>query len=353
SITVGLTPQGLQEYQQVLEQVLGTIRALRERGIPRYIFDQNQVMAELAFRYQERQESAQLAEQTSAQMQIYPLDQIPEAPYLLTDYDPAAYERFLGAMTPDNMLVTLLAKGLPANRVEPYYQARYAYRQEPGPPYQELLAAQPDPRWQVPQPNPYIPRQAALLTPRGPLRIADSTLYYLQADGAAPAVRNAVFPYLDTTFPDGQALVRKMRSVLPADAQRHALPLLLQDSLALPTPLLDTDRARVWYLPDWRFRQPKSALLLKFYTANAFRTPRDVVLAQLYEIGIEEALDEFGYPVKQAGLDYDFTTLKSGLLLTLGGYSPHMLDVLQDLAVRMRNVDVTPQVFAALKDGYR
>ncbi len=352
-VVVGLTPQGAQRYPEILRQLLGTIRKLEQVGITRYQFDEGRVMAKLAFQYRERQDASQLASQTSAMMQIYPLQELPEAPFKFEEYAPGLYRSLLARLTPDNMLVTVMARGQPSDRTEPYYQARYGYRELTGEPYEKLAQAQADPRWSRPAPNPFIPDQVALTTPRGPLRITDVTLHLLNASGMSSAMLDKLLPWMDVPFTGGEALVQRMRTVLDTEEQRRYLPLLLRFALAQPTKLVESDLARVWYLPDWRFRQPKAEMVFKIFIKDAYASPRQAALASLYVNGLEESLNEFGYPVREAGLDYSLDAVKSGLTLSLSGYSPRMLTLLQRLSERLTGVNLSPERFASVKDRLR
>ena len=352
-IGIGLTPKGLERYQEVVAHVLAAVGQLRQQGVPRRFFDEYRRMAELSFRYRERLGSAQQAEQLSAAMQAIPMDELPDALYRLTEFKPQLVTALLERMTPDNMLVSLVAKGVPADRTERYYGARYAVRTIRDGAYAQLKEPPPEPRWHVPAPNPFIPGSVTVLTPRGPLRISDTTFHWLQADGVPAETLGKLLPFLGVSFTGGDALLAQVKGVLDADEQRRYLALVLKDALPLPVRVLDTEAAQVWYVPDWRFRQPKADASFKIFVAGAFRSPRQAVLAQLYELGLEESLNEFGYPVKEAGLDYTIDTSKSGVVISLSGFSPRMPQLLDKLLERMPAVDIAPERFAAVKERFR
>ncbi len=80
------------------------------------------------------------------------------------------------------MLVTLIAKGLPTDKTEPYYGTKYSYSEDTGPAYTALLHPPAVASIQLPKPNPFIPGRAALL-PAQPLHLIDEpslSLYYSQ-----------------------------------------------------------------------------------------------------------------------------------------------------------------------------
>jgi insulysin len=253
-------------------------------------------------------------------------------------------------MTPGNMLVTLVAKGVTADQTEKYYRARFAYREITGPSFARLEQAAADPRWQVPAPNPFIPRETAVIPPKGPLRVTEMTLLRLREEGVAPGLLEKLTPFQGVTFTDGDALLRQVNGALALPGQEQFAQRVLKESLALPTRLMDTPMAMVWYLPDWRFRQPRAEVLLNIFTEGAGSSAREAMLARLYDGALDEALNEFGYPVKEAGLAYELAATKTGFMLRLGGYSPRLLDLVDSLAPRLRSVEISQERFAAVKE---
>ncbi|MBI3992851.1 MAG: insulinase family protein [Candidatus Lambdaproteobacteria bacterium] len=349
-IVVQLTPEGLQDYRRVLRLTLGTIRALREAGIPRHLFEEQRVMAELNYRYRDRMGSDAIASTLSAAMQDLPLDDLPEGQYLLRDYEPGIYREFLEALTPDNMLVSLMAKGLATGRTETYYGTSYGYREERGPAFDELARATADVRWHVPAPNPYIPRHVRLGRPEGALKLARTSLLHLERVGLGAQPLAALQAMQGQTFANGDALLAAVRDVLPQAGRPEAMAQILKSALALPRRLADTERAKIWYLPDWRFRKPKAEISLKIYTDPASDTARHAMLGQMYTAAFEEAQNERAYPVREAGLGFAVSWGTSGVTVGFSGYSDRMLDLVGDVFARLPSVELSEQRFAALKE---
>jgi insulysin len=352
-ISIGLTPEGLRRYADVLRIALGAIEGLRRQGVPRYLFDESRVMGALNYRYREVPDSGAQARRLSAMMQDYPLEALPREPFLLKRYAPQDYQALLARMRPDNLLVTLVAKGVPTDSVERFYKAHFGYEELTGAPYQALLEAGPDPRWHVPAPNAFIPRGVALNEPEGPLKLARSSLYHLKDDHLPAALLTRLEPLQGESYTGARAFLARVQGVLTPAEQERWLPTLLADALPQPVRLLDTPQAKVWYQPDWRFRQPKAEVRLRFSVDGAYATPRRAMLASLYEDALDEALNEIGYPIKEAGLGYGIQDVKGGILLSLSGYSPRMLDLLQFLVERLQRIDLDERTFASLKEQAR
>lgn len=349
SLRIGLTPEGRERYREVLELVFGAIRVYRGAGVPAYVFEENRVMAELDFRYRSDRGAMHQAARLSAMMQRYPVEEVPQAAYRYADFRPELYRRFLAALRPDNALVTLVAKGVRTGRVEPHYQAPYAYRELTGEPYRRLVEAGPA-AVHLPRPNPFIPRTAQPTRPEGPLELTYASLLRLEQAGLPDGAMAPLRALEGTAFTGLEALAGRMERELTREQRRRWLPTVVQHALPMPVRVMRGERGTVWYRSDWRFGQPKSKIILHFKTGRTYGSPRQAVLGQLYVAALEEALNQFGYPVRLAGLDYGFSAERTGIRLTLSGYSPRMLDLLEELAARMRRVPLSPERFAAVKE---
>lgn len=181
-LQIGLTPLGLQQLPRVLELVFATARTLREQGLPPHLFRERQTLARLDERYRDKGEGANRAAGLASALQFYPLEVAERVPYLWLQEDSAALQDLLGRVSPDNLLVTVVAQGQPTDRVEPYYGTRYSYSEDGGAAYAALL--QP-PRLATifpPRPNPFVPARTALQALQ-PARLIDEpalSLYHAQ-----------------------------------------------------------------------------------------------------------------------------------------------------------------------------
>ncbi|MCH8882347.1 MAG: insulinase family protein [SAR324 cluster bacterium] len=352
-LRLGLTPEGLERYQDILAHIFSAIRYFREVGVPHYVYEENRIMADMNFRYRPKGRSSSRVTRLSALMQVIPLEELPEGAYLYQRFDPDLYGSLLAELTPDNMLVSITAQGLPTDRTERHYGARYAMREYTGEPYERLVNAPRHPAIRLPQANPFIPHVGGLARPDGPLKLADTSLTHLSREGLPPEVSKKLEAYRGMSFTGLTAFLNHMKGAIPPERHEAYLPVVLRNALPLPTRLIDDGQAKVWYLPDWRFRQPKAQLILNFRTGNTYATPRQAVLASLYQFGWAESLNEFGYPVKLAGLGYGLNAGKTGVELKLEGYSPRMLDLLRLLVERLPTVDISQEIFESIKERYR
>jgi insulysin len=181
-IGINLTPEGLTKYEQVLALVFAAIDQLREKGIPGYLFDERRTMARLDERYRDKGEGAPLATLLSNLLMDYPIEIAERVPYLWLREDPAAEKQVLGLLRPDNLLVTLVAKGLAVDKVERYFGTRYSYVEDTGPAWTALASPPAVAAIRLPQPNAFVPSKTQVL-PIEPARLIDEpalSLYYAQ-----------------------------------------------------------------------------------------------------------------------------------------------------------------------------
>ena len=181
-LVIKLTPAGLEKYPRVLDLVFAAIGQLRAAGYPSYLFRERQAMARLDETFQDKGEGTARAAALANQLQDYPLAIAERAPFLWLKEDPAAYSAMLDQLRPDNLLMSLVAKGVATDQTEHYYGTKYSYSEDAGAAYTALLHPPAVAAIQLPKANPFVPARAALL-PMQPLHAIDEpglSLYYAQ-----------------------------------------------------------------------------------------------------------------------------------------------------------------------------
>ncbi len=180
-LTVTLTPAGQQEYARVLGAVMSYLAHLRASPFPEDFYRDRARVAALNETYADRGEGAALATKFANQALFYPLEVAERATAAWGAPDEAAYRRLLVALTPDNLLVALVAKGLPTDKKERIYQTAYSYREDAGPAYAALVSP-PKLAFALPGANRFMPGDTALL-PERPLPLINEPgikLFYAQ-----------------------------------------------------------------------------------------------------------------------------------------------------------------------------
>lgn len=181
-LTVSLTPQGLTQYQRVLSMVFAAIDLLQRNGVPAHVFAERRTMATLEERFRDKGEGAPLALALANLVMDYPLEIAERVPYLWLREDPSAVQQVLAQLRRDNLLVTLVAKGLPVDKTERWFGTRYSYVEDTGAAWAALAAPAAVAGLSLPRPNAFIPA-STLVHPIEPARLIDEPalrLYYAQ-----------------------------------------------------------------------------------------------------------------------------------------------------------------------------
>ena len=180
-LQIGLTPAGQEQHQLVLQRVFAYLAQLRAAPFPAEFYQDRARVAQLSETYKDRGEGAVLATKLANQALFYPLEIAERATDIWGRPDEAAYRRLLDALTPDNMLVTLMAKGVAVTRRERIYGVGYSYTED-GAGYAALLQPPKVAAFSLPASNRFVPGTTALLAER-PVQLVQEqgiALYYAQ-----------------------------------------------------------------------------------------------------------------------------------------------------------------------------
>ena len=118
-----------------------------------------------------------------------------------------------------------------------------------------------------------------------------------------------------------------------------------------PHLIKDDALAKVWFKYDHRFKQPKVYLTYQIETPHTYRSPKNLQLAKLYEAAVQEGLNELVYPIQIAGLSYSLSVGKKGVVLTIGGYSERINDLLKIVTQNLMEIRIDPQKFNNIKEA--
>jgi insulysin len=307
-ISITLTPAGVENHHAVLARAFSAIAALRRAGYPEHLFRERQTMARLDETFQDKGEGMSRAIGLANLALHYPLAIADREPRLWLAPDPAAYQRLLDALRPDNLLATLIAKNQPADRTEPWYGTRYSYTEDTGPAWQQLLA---------------IATGAATPATGG------------DGDGTTPAGTAAGAGTADLHPPAPNPYIPGRTDLLPA----------------MPLQLINEPALSLYYAQDAEFHRPMSSQRFLLRMPRSLATLEDTVHLHLYAACVREALNETTYPAAEAGLDYTLDATPDGLAFSVSGYDEAACRLLDTLAAGLVEIDLTPGRYAALQDA--
>ncbi|MEO8134043.1 MAG: insulinase family protein [Betaproteobacteria bacterium] len=165
-LDVNLTEAGQKDYPRVLGLVFGYLDHLRTSPYPAAYFRDRARIAQLSETYKDRGEGMDLAAKLATQALFYPLEVAERATDVWVQPDESTYRKMLAALTPDNALIALMAKGLPTSRIERIYKVPYSYSEDAGDAYQALARPPKVAAFALPGANGFMPGATTLLAER-------------------------------------------------------------------------------------------------------------------------------------------------------------------------------------------
>jgi insulysin len=179
-IQISLTPEGQAAYPQVLASVFAYLQHLRSAPFPQDFFQDRARIAALNETYRDRGEGAELATRLANQALFFPLEVADRAGDVWGAPDEASYRQLLAALVPENLLVSLMAKGLKTDREERIYGTAYSYREDEGPTFASLTSPPTVAGFALPSANRFLPGETRLLAER-PMQLVNEnglSLFY-------------------------------------------------------------------------------------------------------------------------------------------------------------------------------
>ena len=167
SINVELSDKGIEQIDQVISYCFESLARLKKTGVPRYIFNEVQSIAELKYQYQSRQDAFEFVMETGHTLVDEELETFPKKTLIPTKYEPEFISNYIDYLTPETCMFFVMADPsktlVPPTKEEKWMGAEYAIKQTP---QKQLLAwstATINPQIGLPPPNLYIPKNLELI----------------------------------------------------------------------------------------------------------------------------------------------------------------------------------------------
>ncbi|KAJ7580245.1 Metalloenzyme, LuxS/M16 peptidase-like protein [Mycena floridula] len=308
-IHITLVPEGFENYKSIILDTFKYIAMLRESQFPAHLLDEEVVLSRVQFQFQEKGDPQSLVSKLSARMmKPFPRDRFlsgPELTWPWSEYqDKEAGERkvreYLETFRLENGRVLLAANAdkfhaLYSGRQlkwesEPWYGTQYFVERFDDKFVQEANVPNDIPEFVLPKPNEFIPTN------------------------------------LD---------VEKKEVLEPLEE-----PIVVRE-----TPL-----STLWHKKDDRFWVPKARVSIDMRSSLASTSARTFLLNQLYADLITDSLTEYFYDAVLAGLSYTFSSLKTGLLITVRGYNDKIHLLTEQVLAKGKSLVVNPERLAVFKE---
>ncbi len=278
-ITLDLTADGANDVDSVLHAVFGYLALLRDSGAERLRYQEMARLGELRFRFAERASPRVRAAALAAALHDHEPEDVLSGPYTMTRFDQARIAATLGRLRPENVLLLLTAPGLATDEVSG--QHRVPFTQFPV--NKERLStwqdATPDPRLSLPESNPWLPDDFALVAP---------------------------------------------------------------DTSAAPEAVLTGDLMQAWFAPDASFAEPRGAILAHVRSQENTGTVQQAALLAVYAKVLEDEITAPAYAARLAGLDWRMGKEQDGLAIQVSGFSQHLPAFFAQLLDHLGAWEATP-----------
>ncbi len=291
-ITLDLTQQGIEKTDQVILRCFEAIAGIRSTGIPPYLFQEKNTMAQLNYQYQERQDPFHYIMNLGDSIADEPLNTYPRNSILSTEYNEENIEQVLSLLTPQACAMTLMAppeltKMIP-NRQEKWLGAEYAIHPIPETWLAEWSAAKPNEAIRLAEPNPFLPDHIALVS----------------------------------------------------------------GGNQIPTIVADDDLGLAYYVRSPEFGVPDSIYHIHLLSSEINPSARSAVLTSLYIDHLTDLLHPTLAAARAAGLFCTFDLSRSALHLQISGYSEKAPLLLEEVTRQMPLNPPTAEQFAIYVDRH-
>lgn len=213
SISISLTRDGLEHWQEVAAAVFAYLELIRAQGIDAERYREQQDLARLAFDFREKGSASGYVRGLAENLLLFPPADVIRAPFAMDRYDPALIGSMLGQLRPQNALVTLIAPEVNTDREEPYFGVEYSLRPLPGDTLAQWRAPGAHPDLALPAANPFIPERLDLITASDPVPTPIASVAPMQ-----------VWHQADTDFGVPRATLRiDLRTPAAADPEGQVL----------------------------------------------------------------------------------------------------------------------------------
>jgi secreted Zn-dependent insulinase-like peptidase len=280
SVDIELTDAGLAHIDDIGDLLFTYLDMLKKQDPEQWRYDEQATAAALSFQFQEQSSATGFVYRTAPALAIYPPEDVLAAAYLMEEFDPELIKSYLAYLTPDNLITTITGPEVDTDQVERWFEV--PYKLVPEGMTVEVVA---DAGLHLPDPNPFLPEDLALLS----------------NDANGPQLK------------------------------------------------IDQPGLQLWLDLDTEFTVPRANQSLTLGVPDGFSAPQELVKARLYERLLSDSLNEYAYPALLAGLGYQLSVTPAGFRLGLSGYADKQLELLDTVLERFTTLSIDSDRFAVAK----
>lgn len=292
-VNVDLTEEGIAHTDDIVQLVFQYLNMLRHEGPQQWIFEELQGLWQMAFNFKGKESPQGYVRDLAGRLHMFPFEDVLAGPYMLEEYRPDLIKDLLGYLRPDNVRIAVVAKCFmgQTDTVEKWYGTMYKLEHIPDKVMQEWKQAGTHENLKLPPRNEFIP--------------SNFDLYSCEPEGEQ-----------------------------------------------LPVMIKNTESTRVWFVQDHVYKLPKAVLHFEFKSPVAYQDPHHTNMTHMFVRLFTDALNEYTYAARQAGLSYSLDNTIYGIVLSIRGYNDKQHVLLSKIMDKLTNFDIDQQRFDILKEAY-
>ncbi|KAJ3020429.1 UNVERIFIED_CONTAM: Insulinase (Peptidase M16) [Siphonaria sp. JEL0065] len=293
-IQVYLSDKGLENWEQVVVVVFQYIEMLKETEVLDWVYEENAIMSNLAFKYQEKIDAASYVSSLAQSMHDYEKPDILCGPYLMNEFDPVLIKSMIDLLQVDSvrlMLVAFSAVAAEDCQIAPWYGTEFKVEPISESLLKSLKTLERNSSLFIPRVNPFIPHKFDIIS-------AETTM----------------------------------------DVSEH------------PRIIKETPTTRFWFLLDTTYKVPRTSITLFIKSPVAYASPRFAVITHLYCDLVTDALNQQSYLAEMADLSFALNVTVEGIMLSVGGYSDKLGMFMETVIQAMVSLVIVPERFTFVKE---
>jgi len=299
AVNITLTPEGDENRENVMALLFEWVEMVRQAGPRREVFEEIASLNEISFAHKEESPANDdFAVSAAMSLHKYPAAEVLRGPFALDEWKPEVVTEYLKALTPDNCLVFLTSS---------------AFSEEVGKEDAKVKGWQNEEWYGAPFRE----------EPINADRLAKWKLAEGGESGLALPMPN---PFIPTDF-----------SLRGDPAASGLMVTKLPMEVTPPTLICKTPYLRVWQKTDNAFKTPRQYVLAHIHTPVYDQGPREVALIRLFCSVVYDDLNAYAYDASCAGLNYSLD-FSDSFSMSCGGFSHKLSELLDVFLSRLREV---------------
>lgn len=287
NVSIQLTETGKFHLDDIVAAFFQYLELVKSQGIRDWIFRENQKLADIRFRFQDDSKPLVYVRRLASNLQRYQMQNVIRGPYVMEAYNPDVIARYLGFLRPNNLLLIVLCDGIQTDAVSPWFKAAYRVEKVTPVEIQEWRKQKLRFDLSIPSPNPFLPDDLSLK----PIASASDAPQLLERTGGY----------------------------------------------------------ELWYRQDSSYPMPRANFHLSVRSPMANDSSSHTALTTLYVAAVNDALAEFAYPAKRAGLEYALYHHRRGFSLRVSGFNDKQHALVAAIIHKLQNLEVEESSFERIK----